>query len=126
MTQSSINMAALLADQQARGGGEPSGGVLFFLRDVQFAPILDFGVSPLGKPIGAGGIIASFIAGGVVHKKMNMKFLGAIKAAADQISQMNRQQLEQLAQTMRSTGSIAALTPQAASAMQAAGIAFDR
>lgn len=127
MTQSSINMAALLADQQARGGGgEPSGGVLFFLRDVQFAPILDFGVSPLGKPIGAGGIIASFIAGGVVHKKMNMKFLSAVKAAADQLSQMNKQDLERLAQSMRATGNIAALTPQAASAMQAAGIAFDR
>jgi len=117
-------MAALLADQQARSGGEPGFGLLGLLRDAQFAPILDFGVSPLGKPIG-GSIIASFIAGGVVNKKMNMKLLGAIKQAADQISQMNRQQLDQLVQTMRSTGNIAALTPQVAGMMSASGISLN-
>jgi len=117
-------MAALLADQQSRSGGEPGFGLFGLLRDVQFAPVLDFGSSPLGKPIG-GSIIASFIAGGVVNKKMNMKLLNAIKQAADQISQMNRQQLDQLVQTMRSTGNISALTPQVAGMMSSAGISLN-
>jgi hypothetical protein len=117
-------MAAMLADQQSRSGGEPGFGLFGLLRDVQFAPILDLNGSFLGKPIG-GSIIASFIAGGVVNKKMNMKFLNAIKQAAEQISQMNRQQLEQLAQTMRSTGNIAALTPEVAGMMSSSGISLN-
>lgn len=107
MSVSSINMAALLADQAGRGDGAPTGGVLFLLRDSNFAPLdLKGGMGFLGKPM-QGGILSIIAGAGVVHRGANQKLMAAISRMHEEFSKMNQsghQILSQMAAEARVSG----------------------
>ena len=112
MSVSSINMAALLSDQQSRGGGGTEAGLLFLLRDAQYAPLdLKGGLGFLGKPI-QGGILSIFAGGGLVHRGASQKLTAAVQRMAEEFSKMNsegHQRLAQMAAEARVGGDIQGL-----------------
>lgn len=90
--------------QQAQGGQPQTWGILGFnfLKDVQVPPMMDLtnlNILGLGKPIQV-TILGSFLAGGVFNPKMNRGLMSAIQKAAQQISDMNRQHLNEIVGSM--------------------------
>ena len=94
MSVSSVNMAALLSDQAGRADAGSAGGVLFLLRDANFAPLdLKGGMGFLGKPI-QGGILAIFAGGGLVHRGASGKLTAAVQRMAEEFAKMNKRAIK--------------------------------